>query len=97
MLKTETDKKPVPVIAASCPSGEIQGVELEVRRGLGAIGSASALALAAVLAFATIVSGLTTALAFAIVLSLAGMLAFVLIHSCETNTGYRGLGRGGFG
>jgi hypothetical protein len=60
--------------------------ELAVGRWLGAIGSAAALALAAVLAFAAIVSGLTTALAFAIVLALAGMLILV-VHTDQANTG----------
>ena len=70
---------------------------LDAGRLFGAIGSAAALALATVLAFAAIVSGLTTTLAFAIVLALAAMLVLV-VHADQANTGCScGLGSRGLG
>ena len=43
------------------------------------VSGASTLAFAGVLAFAAVVSGFTTALAFALILSLAGMFALLVI------------------
>lgn len=54
--------------------------ELSNRWWLGAVGCAAALALAGVLAFAAVVTGLAAALSLAIVFAFTGVLALVLIE-----------------
>src|ERR1700737_2896557 len=77
--KDKADKGPVEMDRPSITRKSVGSVLGLLVRHLGAVGGAAALALAGVLAFAAIVTGLATALTLAGVLAFTGVLFFYFL------------------